>query len=322
VGVVLGVDGGNTKTDVVAATFAGEPIAYVRGPGSNSHAPGGAEGCIAVVARLVAAAALEAPADRGAFFLCGADVPSDVAELLAALERQPWVRAASVENDTFALLHAAGAVEGVAVICGGGINCVGKRSDGRVSHYSALGWETGDWGGAEGVGRDALHHAARAEDGRGPQTALVEIVRGHFGAASVLAVGEDVHYRRLPASRLGELAPLVVAAAAADEIAAQIVQRLVDELVLLVERAARDLEVEAQSFDVVLGGGMFEGALRGRVVDALAERVPHARAASPAIPPAAGAAIAALEAVEAPAAAGARLREAFQAGYAPKIVHD
>ena len=321
-GVVLGVDGGNTKTDVVAATVEGEPIAYLRGGPSNSHGSAGAAGCIAVVAALVSAMPLDGAADYGAFFLCGADVPDDVAELRSVLERQAWVRSASVENDTFALLHSAAVRDGVAVVCGGGINCVGKTSAGRVSHYSALGWETGDWGGAEGLGREALHHAARAEDGRGRDTALVDVVRGHFDASSVLAVGEDVHYRRLSPTRLGELAPLVVAAADADAVAGEIVQRLVDEVVLLVVRAARDLELSGRPFDVVLGGGVFDGALRARVARALAQRLPDARPIAPTIPPAAGAAVAALAAVRAPAAATARLRAAFEDGYAPRIVHE
>jgi N-acetylglucosamine kinase-like BadF-type ATPase len=314
VGVILGVDGGNTKTDLVVATVEGERLAYVRGPGSNSHGPAGAAGCIAVVAALVGETRLEEPAEHGAFFLCGADVPDDIAALQAELDRQPWVRSVTVENDTFALLHAAGAGDAVAVVCGGGVNCIGRRTDGRVSRYPSLGWETGDWGGAEGVGREALHLAARAEDGRGPDTALVDIVRAHFALPSVLAVGEDVHYRRLPATRLGELGPLVVAAADDDAVAAQIVGRLVDELLLLVVRAARDLELTDEPFDVVLGGGMLtapDGILRGRLDVRLQEQLPKTRTVLPDIPPAAGAALAALHAAGASPAAATRLRAAF-----------
>ena len=205
-GVILGVDGGNTKTDVVAATNDGEALAYVRGRGSNAHGPGGTEECVAVIAALVAAAGLDEPVEHGAFFLCGADVPADVTALRTALEQQPWLRSATVDNDTFALLHAGpDAADALAVVCGGGINCVGRSSGGRVSHYPSLGWETGDLGGAEGVGRDALHHAARAEDGRGPETVLVDIVCAHFGAATVSEIGEAIHYRRLPETRLDGL---------------------------------------------------------------------------------------------------------------------
>ena len=321
--LVLGVDGGNTKTDVVAATSDGEPLAYVRGPGSNSHGPGGAEGCVAVIAALVAEAALDEPAEHGSFFLCGADVPDDFAALQDALQQQPWVRSSTVDNDTFALLYAgAQAGNAIAVVCGGGINCVGRRSDGRVSRYPSLGWETGDWGGAEAVGHDALHHAARAEDGRGPPTALVEIVRAHFGLPSVAAVGEAVHYRRLTETRLGELAPLVVAAAVDDGVASTIVERLVQEITLLVRRAAIDLELSDRPFDLVLGGGVLEavdGSVREQVVSRVSEHF-AARPVVPGVPAVAGAVLAALGAVGAPSAAAERVRAAFIDGYPPRVV--
>jgi N-acetylglucosamine kinase-like BadF-type ATPase len=233
------------------------------------------------------------------------------------------VQAALVDNDTFALLYAAGGADAIALVCGGGINCVGRRSDGRVSRYPSLGWETGDWGGAEGVGRDALHHAARAEDGRGPDSALVDIVRAHFSLPSVLAVGEAVHYRRLPETRLGELAPLVLATAAEDALASMIVERLVGELISLVRRAALDLELGRRPFDVVLGGGMLapaDSALRERFLAGLRDRLPDAQPVVPEVPPVAGAVLAALDAVGAPPHAAARLRASFAAGYPPRAV--
>jgi N-acetylglucosamine kinase-like BadF-type ATPase len=141
--VVLGVDGGNSKTDLVAATLDGELLACVRGPGSNSHAVG-AEGCADVIGGLVERAGVDGVCERGAFFLCGADVPADLAELEEAVRRRGWVRHAIVDNDTFALLRAGSAAPAaVAVVCGSGINCVG-RAPGRVVRYPGLGWETGD----------------------------------------------------------------------------------------------------------------------------------------------------------------------------------
>src|SRR5581483_8373879 len=142
-----------------------EPLAWVRGPGSNSHGPGGAAGCVEVIAALVERAAPELPIEHGAFFLCGADVPQDHAELRAELEARAWVRELELDNDTFALLHAGtDRPDAVAVVCGAGINRVGRRADGRIARYPALGWETGDWGGGEGLGRAARR--ARACDRR------------------------------------------------------------------------------------------------------------------------------------------------------------
>jgi N-acetylglucosamine kinase-like BadF-type ATPase len=308
VGVILGVDGGNSKTALLAATTDGELLAYVRGPGTNSHAVG-AEGVADVIAALVDEAGFEQPADHGVFFLCGADVPADIEALTSAVRGRRWAKKVRVDNDTFALLRAGSdAADVVAVICGAGINVVGRGADGRIARYPSLGWETGDWGGAEMLGREVLRLAARGEDGRGEPTVLSEIVRSHFGAASVEDVGADVHYKRVPMSRLGELAPAVIAAAAeGDPVAWSLVDLLATEIVLMTLRALNDLGVK--DADVVLGGGMLQSG-EGLLYQLVTERLPLGAHPVPARDePVLGAALAALDAAGASDAAKARLRE-------------
>jgi len=309
-GVVIGVDGGNSKTDLLAVTTDGEVTALLRGQGSNSHGVG-AEGAAAVIDDLVRRAGVDGSATHGVFFLCGADVPADIAELEAAVARRGWVNEAIVDNDTFAILRAGtDADDAVAVVCGSGINCVGRAATGRVARYPSLGWETGDWGGSEMLGREALFVAARAADGRAPESVLVELVETHFGT-SVTEVGEAIHYGRMHGGRLGELAPLVVDAAATDAPARALVARLADEIVLMVERVFRDLELDSAA--VVLGGGMLESAT-GFLHDAVLVRLPAG--ANPIVlrdPPVLGAALAALDAAGASDAAKARLREELRA---------
>jgi N-acetylglucosamine kinase-like BadF-type ATPase len=273
----------------------------------------GAEGVAGVIAGLVAEAALERPADRGVFFLCGADVPADIAELTAALSGRGWARKVLVDNDTFALLRAGSdAPDAVAVICGAGINVVGRSADGRVARYPSLGWETGDWGGSEMLGREVLRLAARGEDGRGDPTVLTEIVRQHFGAAKVEDVGADVHYKRMPMSRLGELAPAVIAAAdEGDRIAWSLVDLLATEIVLMTLRTLKDLGVKEA--DVVLGGGMLQSG-EGLLYQLVTERLPLGARPLPARDePVLGAALAALDAAGASEAAKVRLREELRA---------
>lgn len=304
---VIGVDGGNSKTELVVATLEGELVAHVRGPGSNSHAVG-ADGCVEVLAALVEQAGLEEAAAHGVFFLCGADVPADLAELQAAVDRRGWARRSHVDNDTFALLWAgAGRADAVAVVCGSGINCVGRSADGRIARYPSLGWTTGDWGGGEPLGREALFLSARAKDGRGEPTALVEVIEEHFGRL-VEEVGEAIHYRRLGAQRLGELAPAVMAAASSgDRVALGLVERLAEEVALFARRALRDLALD--DANVVLGGGLLRG---GVLADLVVQRLPpNARPIVLREPPVLGSALAALDAAGASPEAAARLRAAF-----------
>jgi N-acetylglucosamine kinase-like BadF-type ATPase len=311
-GLILGVDGGNSKTALVTATTDGELLAYVRGPGTNSHAVG-AEGVADVIAALVAEAAFTQPADSGVFFLCGADVPADIEALTTAVRARGWAKRTFVDNDTFALLRAGSdAPDVVAVICGAGINVVGRGADGRIVRYPSLGWETGDWGGAEMLGREVLRLAARAEDGRGDATVLSGIVRTHFGAAKVEDVGADVHYKRMPVSRLGELAPAAIAAAEdGDVVAWSLIDLLATEIVLMTLRTLKDLGVKEA--DVVLGGGMLHGG-DGLLYRLVAERLPLGARAVPARDePVLGAALAALDAAGASDQAKARLRGELRA---------
>jgi N-acetylglucosamine kinase-like BadF-type ATPase len=320
-GTVVGVDAGNSKTELVVAQLDGRPAAYVRGPGSNVHGLG-VERMVERLGRLVDRAGLEPPAEHGAFFLCGVDIPADIEELTEAMGRTGWVRASTVNNDSFALLRAGSdSADAVAIVCGAGINCVGRASGGRIARYPSLGWETGDWGGAEMLGRDVLFHAARADDGRGEPSVLPELVRDHFGT-SVPELGEAIHYRRVDQRRLGELATAVVAAAGdGDVVARRLIDRLADEIVLMAVRALRDLGVD--SADVVLGGGMLRdgrGFLYDEVVRRLAERAPHARPVAAADPPVVGAVLVALEAAGAAQEAAQALRAAFRGGLRPDVL--
>jgi len=301
------VDGGNSKTALVAARTDGKVLAYTRGPGTNSHAVG-AEAVADVIGALVDDAKLKEQAEHGVFFLCGADLPSDIEALEQAIAPRGWARELTVDNDTFALLRAGSdAPDVIAIICGAGINVVGRGVDGTIARYPSLGWETGDWGGSEMLGREVLRLSARAEDGRGEPTALVEVVRSHFGTKTVEEVGIAVHYKHMKQSRLGELAPKVITAAAdGDVIARSLLDLLADEIVLMAQRAQRDLGVAEA--DVVLGGGMLHGGT-GLLYETIVERLPRPLHPVPALDePVVGAALAALDAAGADGKAKARLR--------------
>jgi len=311
VGLILGVDGGNSKTALLVATTEGELVASLRGPGTNTHAVG-PDGVADVIGVLVAESGIDLPVDHGVFFLCGADAPSDIAGLERAIGGRGWARDVTVDNDTFALLRAGtDAPDAVAVICGAGINVVGRAAGGRIARYPSLGWETGDWGGAVMLGREVLRLAARGEDGRGEPTALTEIVRDHFAEETVEVVGGDVYYGRLPQYRLAELAPQVVAAAAGDAVARSLIERLAVEIGLMARRAMRDLGVAEA--DVVLGGGMLQTG-EGLLYETVLERLPEgAHAVAAQDPPSLGSALAALDAAGASVDAKARLRRELRA---------
>jgi N-acetylglucosamine kinase-like BadF-type ATPase len=251
-------------------------------------------------------------AEVASLLLAGVDFPAEEDAVRDAVEQCRWARRVQVGNDTFAVLRA-GTERGwgVAVTCGAGINCVGVAPDGRHARFPALGEITGDWGGGYDLGKAAVFAAARSEDGRGPRTSLEHAVPAHFGVEAPSDLAESIHFGRIPERRLIELAPVVLAEAADDAVAAEIVQRLASEVVALARVALQRLDLTAEPVEVLLGGGVLQdadGDLLGAIVGGLRAHAPHVTVQPTASAAVVGAALLGLDELDAGAQAQARLR--------------
>jgi N-acetylglucosamine kinase-like BadF-type ATPase len=201
------------------------------------------------------------------------------------------------------------------VVCGAGINAVGVAPDGQVTRYLALGTISGDWGGGHGLGIEVLWHAARAEDGRGPDTLLTGYLISHFGVERVEDVTIGIHKGKISGDDLTSLAPLLLRAAdEGDQVARTVVRRLADEISVMSITAMRRLGLTGLATPVVLGGGVVTARnplLMSGVTAQLAAAAPAAEVRVIDVPPVAGAALLGLDQVHAPPAAAARLRAAY-----------
>jgi N-acetylglucosamine kinase-like BadF-type ATPase len=319
----VAVDGGNSKTDVVIGTGDGQVLAFLRGPGSSPHTLG-VPGAVRLLDRLVrggrlAAGVPDGPAKlaRATVFIAGADLPVEVERLQVELAALAWAERSTVDNDTFALLRAGtDAADAVAVVCGAGINCVGRTADGRTARFPSLGAISGDWGGGHHLAQLALWHAARGEDGRGPATALSAAVAGHFGLSTVEQVSAAVHLAVIGTDELDPLCKLLFdVAAAGDLVAAKVVGRQADEIVAMVRVAAARLGLLDQPHGVVLGGGVLQARhamLHEPVVAGIRRYAPLAQVEVSADPPVVGAALLALDGLDPPPGAEAALRQALR----------
>lgn len=320
---VLAIDGGNSKTDVALVDAHGDLLAHARGPGSSPHVLG-IDGAVTLLDDLVSKAAAQAGvsgsnrvASYASVYLAGIDIPAETAVITEAIRRRAWAPELTVDNDTFALLRAGTDFpDAAAVVCGAGINCVGVARDGRHARFPALGRISGDWGGGEGLGEEALWWAARAIDGRGPATVLERAIAEHFGFADVSSVIEEIHFQRIGATRLCELSPAVLQAASAqrDAVAVGIVQRLAEEVVAFARAALTRLELLEQDTVVVLGGGVLtsrDQLLLGRIHAELTSAAPLARVSVTETRPIVGAALLGLDHIDASEADKARIRRAL-----------
>ncbi len=319
--VVVAIDGGNSKTDVLIVSRDGRVLGQSRGPGASPQNIG-VDASVRALEELVLEALRGAglPDERPfathtSAYLAGLDFPEEEAILHAALAARGWSDTLIVGNDTLALLRAGSSDgSGVAVVCGAGINGAGISTDGREHRFPALGKISGDWGGGYRLGEEALWWAVRAEDGRGPSTALQAAVTAHFQASSVLEVVRSLHFEDLHADSIHGLCPLLFAVAAdGDEVAQDVVDRFVDEVAVLVAVILRRLELTGEAPEVILGGGVLTG-VGARVIAEIERRclkvAPHASIQVVDVAPVVGAALFALDTIGAEDSAKVALKAA------------
>jgi N-acetylglucosamine kinase-like BadF-type ATPase len=319
--LLLAVDGGASKTDVWVLAADGTVVGVARGEGSN-HQVSGMDAAMDAVGTTIEAAVADAGATsgsrpiaaRGVFCMAGLDLPVDEERLEVAISTRGWVEAASIFNDSFAVLRAgAPAGWGVGVVCGSGLNCVGLGPGGSIVRFPSLGELSGDLAaGGSWLGVRALGLALRSRDGRGSPTVLADTVPAHFGRADPETVLSDVYSGALGYGRLFELARVCIeAASSGDRVASDAVDFLADEVAAMVTAAVTRLGVVGSQVDVVLGGGLFDSEYSGfgrRIEQRVRTVVPRAVFRYLDAPPVLGAALLALDAVGATDEAKERAR--------------
>ena len=327
---VLAIDGGNSKTEVALVAGDGTLLAQVRGDRSNFQGIGMDE-AFRVLDGLVATAAREAGVADGELIarhtsacLAGADLPDEEQLLTDLVHARGWTSSSLVVNDTFAVLRAGvdddggrgvSKYWGVGVTCGAGINCVGVAPDGETTRFLSLGAISGDWGGGGDLARESLWHAARAEDGRGPETELRTAVPAHFGLDTVRDVTIGCYQNKISHTDLHGLVPVLFEVALHDDqVARDLLLRQADEVANMAITAARRLGLTQAAMPVVLGGSILttqHPLLSARLSEQLAAGLPAATPRIVDIPPVAGAALLGLDRVGAPPQASARLRACY-----------
>lgn len=306
--LVLGVDGGGTKTDAIVVTPTGRVLARAVG-GPSNYQDVGRHAAETEWSELVATVSDIADIGNDTFVaatawgLSGCDRPRDERILEAVLAKVDPAPdgARDLVNDTFLVLSAGtphGA--GVAVVSGTGSNCVGIGFGGKRTRIGGLAYEFGDDGSANDIGREGLRAAFRGEDGRGPRTLLTEMLRDRYSLDRlddlVDAFIADADERATP----GLVAPLVFdAATMGDPVAIEILEHAGRELALSATLLGARLFSRSDEFPLVLGGSVLQHGscpvMRDTLVETVQEAFPAADPVVPTAPPVLGAALLALD---------------------------
>jgi len=267
---VLGIDAGGTKTVCLLADERGTIVSEGRGGGANLQSSG--ELAVEKVLHEVMETAI---GDRAVtpsaicLGIAGVDRESDERTVRAIMRRIGYKSRVLVVNDALiALVAGAGDSPGIVVIAGTGSIVYGRNANFDAARAGGWGHIIGDEGSGYWIGREALAAIMRAVDGRGPATKLAQDVLAHFGIADTSELPRIVYDRELPRVSVAALGPIVQGASQrGDAVAARILERAADELVLAAGSVAAKLEMRGDVFPFVLAGGVF------RVVPWLAEEL-------------------------------------------------
>jgi glucosamine kinase len=294
--IVIGVDGGGSKTHVIVADEHGQTLAEATGPGSAVR-PGQAEVSAGVIAEVVREA-VASPEVAGATArmlhvgVAGAGREAERDALRQALLAHDLALDITVVPDfTIALDDAFGDGAGVLLIAGTGSSAFGRSPTGLTARAGGWGPVCGDEGSGAWIGRKALSVVTAAADGREPPTALTGAV---LTAAELNDAPELIAWAAsaTPAT-LATLAPVVFATANSGDLRANaIVTLAVEELLLHVRALARDLfGDERAAIPMAMAGGLLQrgSVLRKRLEHRLKSGVPGAQVRPADVVPARGA---------------------------------
>lgn len=282
--LILGVDGGGTKTTAFLAEIGADGNELIRGRGQAGSSNIKAVGQGTALANLQAAinAAWEnaqlAPqcATYAVFGLSGAGRPETQAIVNHWCHEHSIAERSQVVHDALPVLMAGTpAGQGVALIAGTGAVAYAVSELLPPAVVGGWGFWFGDEGSAFWLGQAAARAVSHAADGRGPQTRLADLVLARLQVTEprdmLTALARNCADVR---SALAELAPLVTAACEqGDTVAYDIVTGAGRHLAALVIGAANKAAL-GRGFCLALAGGVISGSdpIRTALVAELAER--------------------------------------------------
>ncbi len=260
--IVVGIDGGGTRTRIVAVDGTGVLVGYAEFDSINLDDVPRDDAHLRLreaLANLRQEVGRNAPFDAGFLGMGGVLAARDRASMrrLATAAGLAHEERIGVHHDAFAALEGGllGA-PGIIVVAGTGSICFGRNHDGHEAKCGNWGPSLGDEGSGHWLGREALRATAHAYDGRRPQTSLARAALTWLGIDDPDELLERVHRNDLTRSVIASFAPTVLRLAReGDPVATDIVREGTRLLATTVDIVYRQL-FEPEPVDGIVIGGL------------------------------------------------------------------
>lgn len=260
--IVLGVDGGGTKTEATIIDGHDRVLGTGNAGPSNPLRVGVSNAAAAVreaVERACDAAGLRrsdiSAAEIGLAGVKRADLRERMREALTGLGLSSFE---IVTDADIALYGATDGQPGLVLIAGTGSICCGKNARGK--HTCAGGWGplAGDEGSGSWIARRALQAVAQATDGRGAETVLTRLACTYFNVQTPDDLSTAIYAPSMTNDRIAGFGKQVIEAGQQrDAVSREILKAAGHELGTAAAAVIRKLHLERERFQVAYVGGVF-----------------------------------------------------------------
>ncbi len=268
--IIIGIDGGGTKTEAAAASEEGKILSTFEGGPSNVFKVD-SESSATALRDVIDGCLQRAGAGRTDVVsicagLAGVDRPTIQKQITDVLSKIIPIQKISVVGDaTTALVGATGGQPGMVVISGTGSIAYGMNAEHRRARAGGWGHIVDDFGSGYDIVRNAFNEVFRAHDGLEPPTRLKQAFLDALGVDNVDDLLIVIHREYTSASKIASLFPLVQSIADGDDIIAnKLLERAGHDLASTAEAVVRKLDMYNLAFICGTAGGVFHSSRQVR----------------------------------------------------------
>ena len=264
---VLGIDGGGSKTVCVLMSDKREILGRGEAGSSNYQSVGIEAAKVSIESAINKAimATDEIKIDAICLGLAGIGRSKDIEVVKNIIKDIPIISNIKPQNiiishdALIALVGGIGNDVGIVVAAGTGSIVFGRNYQGKTKRVGGWGYILGDEGGAYQIAVAGMQAVLKAYDGRLVSTSLLEDFKNHFGLNNIEELIEVIYRKGYGVKEIAALAPIVDNAAfEGDEVANQIIDDAVNELVKATVTVIDGIFVEGDFFEIVTTGSVWK----------------------------------------------------------------